>query len=232
MARPAGVSGVELRFGEAAERGVSEDAVLFGGGEVNEAGEEARSFHERKNEATPENLRALLRGLARWCDDLGYQTAAATIRGHYVEVMAGYGFDTEERRAVYVIKATGRELVKIGFAKHLRDRLATLQTSSPDELQMIAAIPGGLKLEMMLHAAFAEYRVRGEWFRYAAPIVRLVEASLLPPASWGDPDDDGADEWDGIHRGTLEEFTEDLCRRHGLELPSGWATSDQVGDAQ
>jgi len=58
----------------------------------------------------------------------------------------------------------GRGIVKIGIAEYPRQRLQTLQTSSPFPLQLLAICEGGRKKEKQLHAQFADARQAGEWF--------------------------------------------------------------------
>lgn len=57
-------------------------------------------------------------------------------------------------------------LVKIGKTKsEPLQRLSSLQTSSPSELKLVLALQGLECVEPILHLAFREYHVRGEWFR-------------------------------------------------------------------
>jgi excisionase family DNA binding protein len=63
---------------------------------------------------------------------------------------------------VYVIKAKNR--VKIGYAKDVAKRLATLQTASPHRLVVVVHFPGNIEMERRLHARFAKHRSTGEWF--------------------------------------------------------------------
>lgn len=54
--------------------------------------------------------------------------------------------------------------VKIGLTNDPATRLQHLQTSSPDELLLLAVVPAGRSLERAYHSCFAGYRIRGEWF--------------------------------------------------------------------
>ena len=65
---------------------------------------------------------------------------------------------------VYLIAARDLEMVKIGLATNVRERLSQLQTGSPCELELLAAIPGGEAEERALHWLFGHLHVRGEWF--------------------------------------------------------------------
>lgn len=57
------------------------------------------------------------------------------------------------------------EFIKIGFSSRPLDRLRELQTSHPDELEILGTIKGTRKLEFRLHKRFADLRERGEWFQ-------------------------------------------------------------------
>ena len=65
---------------------------------------------------------------------------------------------------VYLIAARDLEMVKIGLATNVRERLSQLQTGSPCELELLATIPGGENEERALHWLFGHLHVRGEWF--------------------------------------------------------------------
>lgn len=81
----------------------------------------------------------------------------------------------------YLIKAEGSPLVKIGFASNPKKRLASLQTGQPMTLSLLWSTPGNY--EDALHEAFADRRVRGEWFDLEAigdpvAVVQAVVAGL------------------------------------------------------
>lgn len=78
---------------------------------------------------------------------------------------------------VYFIRCG--EFVKIGYAADVAARLATLQTGTPHELEIMHVTPGGVAEEGRLHALFAEERVRpgGEWFRLSARVTDYIAAT-------------------------------------------------------
>lgn len=55
--------------------------------------------------------------------------------------------------------------VKIGISLNIDERMAAIQTSAPEKLQLYAIIDGWLAEEKALHRRFAGCRLRGEWFR-------------------------------------------------------------------
>ena len=70
---------------------------------------------------------------------------------------------------VYFIKEGGANLVKIGLASRLYERLATLQTGNPRALTVIGLWRGrslteAAGAESLLHEAYVDTHVRGEWF--------------------------------------------------------------------
>ena len=56
--------------------------------------------------------------------------------------------------------------MKIGHAKNVTVRIASLQTGSSVELRLIRVLDGGQPTEAWLHKRFASYRGIGEWFRF------------------------------------------------------------------
>jgi hypothetical protein len=63
------------------------------------------------------------------------------------------------------LKRGSSPFVKIGTTIDLRARLAKAQTDFPHELKVHYLFPGYREREAELHAAFAHWHYRGEWFR-------------------------------------------------------------------
>jgi hypothetical protein len=79
---------------------------------------------------------------------------------------------------VYFIKAG--DCVKIGKAKDVHKRLNKLQIGNHNLLEILLEIPmpdsfEAHKLEKKFHGFFYLYRVRGEWFKYASIINKVIE---------------------------------------------------------
>jgi hypothetical protein len=56
--------------------------------------------------------------------------------------------------------------VKIGWTgDDLRNRISGIQVGTPELLTVYGTIPGTFRMERRLHVRFAQYRLRGEWFR-------------------------------------------------------------------
>ena len=76
---------------------------------------------------------------------------------------------------VYAIQAGSDGPVKIGWSRHPEARLRDHQVSNAAHLRLVWTQRAEPSLESSLHAAFAEYRIRGEWFEPCA----LVELARL-----------------------------------------------------
>lgn len=64
---------------------------------------------------------------------------------------------------VYFLKMGDK--VKIGFTRRLYDRLLSLRTASPEEVEVLKVIPGTEQTERYFHHHFMPHRLKGEWFR-------------------------------------------------------------------
>jgi hypothetical protein len=90
-------------------------------------------------------------------------------------------FDWEERSRighVYFIGADAPDKpIKIGFTQAgPQQRLASLQTSSPYRLEIIATIKGTFEIERRLHELFAGSRLTGKWFRRTPELMAVISA--------------------------------------------------------
>lgn len=76
---------------------------------------------------------------------------------------------------VYVIgPEENATVVKIGFATNIKDRLATLQTSTHYTLKVIAVFKATIEKEKEIHRLFASDHIRGEWFNRSEAIDAFV----------------------------------------------------------
>lgn len=79
---------------------------------------------------------------------------------------------TFERGHVYFV-AAGKH-VKIGFSTAPLERLKALQTSHPETLEILHAVPGTQLMERSFHKRFAKGRVRGEWFLLSPEVRQFI----------------------------------------------------------
>ncbi len=56
------------------------------------------------------------------------------------------------------------QAIKIGVAKRVESRLATIQTHCPLKVAVLAVVEGTRALEQEYHSRFAAHRLHGEWF--------------------------------------------------------------------
>ncbi len=85
---------------------------------------------------------------------------------------------------VYFILNYDSKAVKIGIAKNVGRRMASLQTSSPSELKLIGKIRAksvakARELEKSLHQTFDKYLIRGEWFKAEIDLLNYIQETLL-----------------------------------------------------
>jgi hypothetical protein len=79
---------------------------------------------------------------------------------------------------IYFVHNRNGRALKIGTAADPKARFKQLRTASPDDLILLGSIPGGVTEETALHARFADYRIRGEWFRDDPPLLSAINALL------------------------------------------------------
>lgn len=79
---------------------------------------------------------------------------------------------------VYVIADKEKRYMKIGKANNPKSRLATIQTSMPFDVEIVAQIIGNYSIENRLHKLFKHLRLRGEWFTYSDEILKHVVEKL------------------------------------------------------
>jgi hypothetical protein len=95
---------------------------------------------------------------------------------------------------VYFIRNSS-EHIKIGVSNDPVKRLATLQTSNHNKLELLYTVTCGSReeafsLEKSLHALFSSYRAFGEWFDVPEGWISLIpsEITLIEHCKGGTPD--------------------------------------------
>lgn len=76
---------------------------------------------------------------------------------------------------VYFIQSGEDGPIKIGTSSNFSSRLASLRTSQPHEIAVLAVVSGGRSLERSYHKKFADMRVVGEWFDPQEPILAEID---------------------------------------------------------
>jgi len=90
---------------------------------------------------------------------------------------------------IYFLEAKGLDLIKIGFALNVDQRVESLQTASPVSLELIKVLEGDMGIERQIHLYFRESHSRREWF-VATDRIRKFELTDLPeiePVEIADP---------------------------------------------
>lgn len=74
----------------------------------------------------------------------------------------------------YFVEAVGAGFVKIGRTENPwpRHRLHTIQSNCPHEVRFLGCVRGLVEREM--HARFAAYHHRGEWYRLEGELAEFV----------------------------------------------------------
>jgi hypothetical protein len=76
----------------------------------------------------------------------------------------------------FIASKRGKSLrIKIGHAVDPKQRLFSLQISSPDRLRILATMPGDLSKEAEVQARFSEFKIRGEWFRGLPELTEFIQ---------------------------------------------------------
>ena len=76
---------------------------------------------------------------------------------------------------IYFI-SNGSDLVKIGYSSNPLRRLKDLQTASPNQLELLAVLPGDKTTEIEYHSKFATFKIRGEWFKMNSKLQSEIKA--------------------------------------------------------
>ncbi len=80
--------------------------------------------------------------------------------------------------SIYVC-ASGYSAIKVGRTSNMTSRLAAFRTANPG-IELVVEAKGigsrAAELEGRIHAAYAAFRIQGEWFRPTDSLLQLVEA--------------------------------------------------------
>lgn len=89
---------------------------------------------------------------------------------------------------VYFIEAVGLNLVKIGYARNVAERMRKLRPGCPAPLRFLGTLPGGIREERDLHVTLHKAHAHGEWFRRCPEldaILATIDATNVKPAKAG-----------------------------------------------
>jgi hypothetical protein len=132
--------------------------------------------------------------------------------------MSEYGFiDNGDCCHLYVIEAVGQaKLVKIGISSSPWGRISSIQTSCPFELRMakVFTLPTrriARDVELAVHEAFGDVRLRGEWFAVSADnaifcVSEDIEGYFNANQAWSEEERAAKLKWCDVNPGYMEEF--------------------------
>lgn len=126
------------------------------------------------------NLEALIE-IQRLDDDLQIETAKRMINQHYLYIIRQSGIEADD--------LVGDSFYKIGNSKNPESRLKTLQTSNPNELELIFTFGSHRKdeslfFERWMHQLFSPFREKGEWFLMPDEIVQTFMEDVQKRMTW------------------------------------------------
>jgi hypothetical protein len=95
----------------------------------------------------------------------------------------------ESQSRVYFIEAVGLNVVKIGFARDITERIRKLAPGCPAPLRLLGTVPGDLKIEQHYHERLAAHRTHGEWFKLCPALEAIISGidAPNPPPKRPDP---------------------------------------------
>jgi ORF6N domain len=88
---------------------------------------------------------------------------------------------TTEVPSTYFLQAGKDGPIKIGSTRNLAVRIRTLMTMSPVPLQLLGVMKGDH--EESCHMQLGIYRIHGEWFTPAEPVLEFIRANAITPRS-------------------------------------------------
>ncbi len=79
---------------------------------------------------------------------------------------------------IYAVQAGTNGPIKIGFAKDIKSRMASIQTGCPDRLTLLGTceVEDDSLVEKYLHKLNSAFHLRGEWFKPGFRVLETVEA--------------------------------------------------------
>lgn len=91
--------------------------------------------------------------------------------------------------SVYFVrrKADPAGPIKIGFTRKIESRLAQLNAAYEGGVDLLACCDGGAQLEGSLHRRLEEYRLDGEWFQPAPPVLEAMHEAKANLIGGSDP---------------------------------------------
>src|SRR3972149_7088328 len=90
---------------------------------------------------------------------------------------------TTEVPSTYFLQAGASGPIKIGSTRNLAVRIRTLMTMSPVPLRLLGVMKGDH--EEACHMHLGVFRIHGEWFTPAGPVLEFIRANAITPRGSG-----------------------------------------------
>lgn len=98
---------------------------------------------------------------------------------------------------VYFAKAASGP-VKIGTSSNPKVRLRGIRSGLPEEIELLATLPGSFECERYLHGVYADERIRGEWFNPSTRLCAMIDRLRVQgPFPWNTQAQEMA-QWRGL----------------------------------
>lgn len=81
---------------------------------------------------------------------------------------------------IYFVQSAASDLIKIGFTGRAHQRFKSLRATEKAEIMVLGIMAGDKADEKKLHARFADFRVRGEWFSKCVAIEMFIANHTSP----------------------------------------------------
>lgn len=118
-------------------------------------------------------------------DNLDAQTGEPLETGHVIQPRPG---DNGEPDLGYVSDIlyfiTDGDFIKIGRTNNLANRLKWIQNGNPRRLSVLKHVENSGWEEPLWHSAFGDFRVLGEWFSPAEPLLDAIAAADADCDDW------------------------------------------------
>lgn len=82
-----------------------------------------------------------------------------------------------DSRLYFIEALAGDRPIKIGVAKDVTARMWNLRVGSPFDMAVLASVPGGTSLEVLVHKQLKASRIRGEWYRRTPEVEAAIAAA-------------------------------------------------------
>lgn len=84
--------------------------------------------------------------------------------------------DKNKKEYIYFIRGKIIDAIKIGFTTNVEKRVYSIGCTTPGGVDLLAVIPGTIKMESDLHERFDQFAIGHEWFTPDPAIIEYIES--------------------------------------------------------